>query len=597
MKQRSQYFSSLYHPFVAIFMFTTGVLCILAAIVLAWLLIKGYDDHTTVLSSIVVGAYAILYFSFRYLRVRAFDKQFPTLSSEFDHEINQDKPWLIKDAIAFCSFRKAKRIERQHKERYGKYESLERSHEDGIRHLQTLHKIAVRKINSAEMADDKIFQFINDYVSVPEVVESANREAKFYKYKTDFKYPSKPLRNRPFHFREYWKESFKTNLFMYGNEFRTNCEYYKPSFVEAFPFPTICTYEFFRYKDSELPLPILHLSFDGGTQYFQIAHMQSSGMNSAYFSKALSAITDTLQNCSFYFYPFGDEKLRNDIRTSMTHSSLNVLDRIEDINNITCPSNTNTIFVLENNDETSIAAIIEQIKDNFIPNSTVVILKSSLSDTFIEKEVAPYEDIRLSVKKGFDKYPITRGTHYLSLYPYYPKSTNLIGFANQNVYSLKDRGNVLFAGDLKKALTTIFDGRWFGCYLFCVPPSGGGYERRYHKLIAEFVKDTGISVLSMPSNFNYIRTSKPKHLGGDGACEIAFKEHTFTGKSVIIFDDVITSGGTIQHYKRIIEEQGGTVLGAISIGETMYSRGQTAFQEMPYKQNPTANLLGRLRNA
>ena len=121
-----------------------------------------------------------------------------------------------------------------------------------------------------------------------------------------------------------------------------------------------------------------------------------------------------------------------------------------------------------------------------------------------------------------------------------------------------------------------------------------GIEYQY---IAEFVKDTGISVLSMPSNFNYIRTSKPKHLGGDGACEIAFKEHTFTGKSVIIFDDVITSGGTIQHYKRIIEEQGGTVLGAISIGETMYSRGQTAFQEMSYKQNPTANLLGRLRNA
>lgn len=596
MKQNTPYFSSLYHPFVAILMFSSGILCILAAIVLALLLINGYDDITTIPSLITIAIYAITYFSFRYLRVRIFEKQFPLLSIEFHHKMKDKRLWLLKDAIAFCSFRMARRIERQHTELYGKYESLEESHEDGIRHLQASYKIADRKIHKAEMADDNIFKFINDSASIPEVVESANRESKFYKYKTNFKYPSKPIRHYPLRIRETWKESEGTRVFSYSNEFITHSNYYTPSFVEAFPFPTICTYQFFEYQESELPLPILHLSFEGGTQYSQIAHMQSSGMSSTYYSKALSAITEILPNCAFYFYPFSNEELGNDIKFSLTHSSLNVLDRIEDINNVTYPSNTNTIFILENNDQKNIDAIIEQIKDIFIPNSTVVILKSTLSDTFIEKEIIPFENTIKCINKGFEKYPIKRGVHYLSLYPYYPKSTHIMGYSNQNVYRLKDRGDVIFSIDLNKALKSIFDGSWFGCYLFCVPPSGGGYEMRYHKLIVEFVKNTKINVLSMPSNFSYIRTSRPKHLGGDGACEIAFKEHTFTGKSVIIFDDVITSGSTIQHYKRIIEEQGGTVLGAISIGETMYSRGYTAFQDIFYKTNSMESTLSKLRN-
>jgi len=595
MKRNSARFSCLYHPVVAIFMFATGLLSIPALIALGWAIFKGHNDSTILYSTIAVGCYAVVYYTFRYFRARAFKEKFPYLWREYSYCVEDPKPWLINDALAFCSFRKARRIEPIHKEKYRTYESLEETHEDGIRRLQLQNGVKPRKISFGEMSDDKIFLFINDYASVPEVVESMNREVEFYKYKTDLSVPNKRFPKFPFSDREVWKSKDGYRVYSYSNEFVTQAPYYVPSVIEAFPFPMICTYRYFAYKDSEVPLPMLHLSFDDGKQYLQIKHMQSSKLDAKYFSDALSSLDDVLKNCSYYVYSFENEDMRNEIISSLSGASRRVLSNIEDIKDIEYPSTTNTVFVLENYNDDEISDAIEKIKNNFIPNALLVILKSDINDEAIQRWILSDEKTISSIKKGFEQYPTTRGIHYLSLYPYYPKDSGISKYFNTDVYKLKDRGDVTFGNNLELALKSIFDGSWYGCYLFCVPPSSGGYEKRYHRLIAEFVKHTHINVLSMPANFKYLRTSKAKHLGGDGECEIAFKEHTFTGKAVVIFDDVITSGYTIQRYKEIIERQGGYVLGAISIGETMYSHGTTAFQDMKHKSDPKEKLLDQLR--
>lgn len=71
-----------------------------------------------------------------------------------------------------------------------------------------------------------------------------------------------------------------------------------------------------------------------------------------------------------------------------------------------------------------------------------------------------------------------------------------------------------------------------------------------------------------------IGNSEEKHLGGSGISmdSIEFDKEFFNGKSVILFDDLITKGHSMTRFKRTLECLGATVLYAVSIGYTKHQR-------------------------
>lgn len=54
--------------------------------------------------------------------------------------------------------------------------------------------------------------------------------------------------------------------------------------------------------------------------------------------------------------------------------------------------------------------------------------------------------------------------------------------------------------------------------------------------------------------------------------EVEFDKKFFNGKYVILFDDVITSGASMERYKRLLEAAGATVIGGLSLGKTKHER-------------------------
>lgn len=87
----------------------------------------------------------------------------------------------------------------------------------------------------------------------------------------------------------------------------------------------------------------------------------------------------------------------------------------------------------------------------------------------------------------------------------------------------------------------------------------------------EVFADRVCSDLGMTNGFDYIRIISdaiPKHLGGNGFPEKSYNRQFFNGKYVILFDDVRTSGKSLELEKSQLESMGAKVIGAITIAQT-----------------------------
>lgn len=59
-----------------------------------------------------------------------------------------------------------------------------------------------------------------------------------------------------------------------------------------------------------------------------------------------------------------------------------------------------------------------------------------------------------------------------------------------------------------------------------------------------------------------------KHEGGSGVSEKAYDQYFFQGKNVVLFDDVRTSGSSIEQERRVLERMGAKIICAITIAQT-----------------------------
>ena len=79
--------------------------------------------------------------------------------------------------------------------------------------------------------------------------------------------------------------------------------------------------------------------------------------------------------------------------------------------------------------------------------------------------------------------------------------------------------------------------------------------------------------LNMTNGYPYIRVVEDggaKHDGGDGCRTVSHDRYFFQGKYVVLFDDVRTTGRSIEQERRILESLGAKVICAITIAQTTH---------------------------
>lgn len=108
--------------------------------------------------------------------------------------------------------------------------------------------------------------------------------------------------------------------------------------------------------------------------------------------------------------------------------------------------------------------------------------------------------------------------------------------------------------------------------LACIPASSKVANTCRYRAFSEKV----CSFLGMNNGFDHVSIvdeKDPKHLSNvESYCVLNFDKEFFKGKSVILFDDVVTKGNSMKHFISQLESLGANVIACFSIGKTYYSR-------------------------
>ena len=125
--------------------------------------------------------------------------------------------------------------------------------------------------------------------------------------------------------------------------------------------------------------------------------------------------------------------------------------------------------------------------------------------------------------------------------------------------------------DLKRVLRNFFGGNISKLTLVCIPSSKRVVtERRYLDFSTQICNDT-----EMANGYSYVHVAEEgdaAHLGGGVQAQYSVDSSFFKGRYVILFDDVITSGRSMERFKRLLESAGATVIAGLSIGKTKHER-------------------------
>lgn len=130
--------------------------------------------------------------------------------------------------------------------------------------------------------------------------------------------------------------------------------------------------------------------------------------------------------------------------------------------------------------------------------------------------------------------------------------------------------------DLQCALTHFFGNLLPNLTLVCLPASTKQATIRRFKSFSDLV----CRELGMINGFDYINITKDglskrdpnNDTGHSIPVEVSIDKDFFKGKYVLLFDDVITSGSTIELFKLKLENVGASVIGAVSVGRTKHER-------------------------
>lgn len=125
--------------------------------------------------------------------------------------------------------------------------------------------------------------------------------------------------------------------------------------------------------------------------------------------------------------------------------------------------------------------------------------------------------------------------------------------------------------NLNRLLTKFFGNKKSKLTLVCIPSSKKIItERRYKDFSEKICKENG-----MANGYPYVHVTEEgeaSHLGGVVQAKYSVDSSFFKDRFVILFDDVITSGKSMERFKQLLESAGATVIAGISIGKTRHER-------------------------
>lgn len=123
----------------------------------------------------------------------------------------------------------------------------------------------------------------------------------------------------------------------------------------------------------------------------------------------------------------------------------------------------------------------------------------------------------------------------------------------------------------KKVMSHYFGSNTSKLTLVCIPSSRKIVtERRYkdfsHKLCSITGMDNGYEYISV------LHEGEAKHLGGTTQAQISIDGSFFRDRYIVLLDDVITSGKSMEMTKNLLEQAGAHVIAGLSIGRTKHER-------------------------
>lgn len=212
---------------------------------------------------------------------------------------------------------------------------------------------------------------------------------------------------------------------------------------------------------------------------------------------------------------------------------------------------------------------------HYFPNQSTISLSAVQAKSIIQKEysIRNHEETTLRLRRHVASWNNVAGVPYYFFYYYYPKRFTDISSVSQDakriVYNFKDgiahsRVKQLVVSKIRDT----FNSNDITKLTFvCIPASTKVVnENRYKDFSAEVCSDLGLK-----NAYNYITITKektPSHLGGNDCAEYSYDRNFFNGAFVILFDDIVTQGGSMSSMKSHLESIGATVICAISIGRT-----------------------------
>ena len=123
----------------------------------------------------------------------------------------------------------------------------------------------------------------------------------------------------------------------------------------------------------------------------------------------------------------------------------------------------------------------------------------------------------------------------------------------------------------KKVMSHYFGSNTSKLTLVCIPSSKKIVtERRYKDFSHELCLITG-----MDNGYDYISVlheGEAKHLGGTTQAQICIDGSFFRDRYIVLLDDVITSGKSMEMTKNLLEQAGAHVIAGLSIGRTKHER-------------------------
>lgn len=144
--------------------------------------------------------------------------------------------------------------------------------------------------------------------------------------------------------------------------------------------------------------------------------------------------------------------------------------------------------------------------------------------------------------------------------------------SENTIMVLHERATLRIVEKMKFCLLKFFDDcRINKLTLVCIPSSSAIVtNRRYKDFSSLICKD-----LKMENAFEHVHViadGEAKHKGGTTIAKYQLDEDFFKDKFIILFDDVITSGDSMEQFKRKLERCGASVICGFSIGKTKHER-------------------------